>query len=34
VVIGILMGAFWKKVSGRGVLWKGRRYHAQAFLMR
>ena len=34
VAIGILMGAFWKKVSGRGVLWKGRRYHAQSFLTR
>lgn len=32
--IVVLVGAFWKKVSGRGVVWKGRRYHAQAFLLR
>lgn len=34
VFIGILMGAFWKKVRGRCVLWRGRRYHAQSFLTR
>ncbi len=34
VLIGILAGAFWKKIGGRGVRWKGRRYRSQPFLLR
>jgi chlorobactene glucosyltransferase len=34
VAVRILLGAFWKMVTGRGVSWKGGRYHAQAFLFR
>jgi glycosyltransferase involved in cell wall biosynthesis len=31
---GILWGAFWKKVRGTGVMWKGMRYYGQEFLKR
>ncbi|MCX6358147.1 MAG: glycosyltransferase family 2 protein, partial [Candidatus Aureabacteria bacterium] len=34
ILIGILWCAFWKKITGRGVVWKGKRYHAQRFLAR
>ena len=34
MLIGILWSAFWKKVMGRGVAWKGKRYYQQNFLAR
>jgi len=34
ILIGILWSAFWKKVRGKGVRWKGRHYYEQSFLNR
>ncbi len=34
ILIGILWSAFWKKICGWGVSWKGRRYYQQSFLNR
>jgi glycosyltransferase involved in cell wall biosynthesis len=34
ILIGILWSAFWKKIMGRGVVWKGKRYYEQNFLNR
>jgi chlorobactene glucosyltransferase len=34
ILIGILWSAFWKKILGRGVVWKGKRYYRQNFLSR
>jgi len=34
ILIGILWSAFWKKICGGGVSWKGRRYYQQNFLNR
>lgn len=34
LLMGILWSAFWKKVRGKGVLWKGKRYYGQNFLAR
>lgn len=34
ILMAILWSAFWKRVTGRGVAWKGKRYYRQNFLNR
>lgn len=34
ILIAVLLGAFWRRIRGTGVAWKGRRYTGQPYLRR